>query len=132
MANTVNIETNRLNIEKLLLRYIVAKFALAGSWYEVCNDGWVRQSGITGTLNGSYITSDVLTVPMKDTSYYANGIPTGYVTDDFIWVLSSRTTTTVSFRNRSGSGATGTMLYIVEGYGSSSWIVTNLGFNPGY
>jgi hypothetical protein len=104
---------------QLASRYILKTFQSGSSWYEVYNDGWVRQGGRTGAIDASYLTSATLQITMADTSYSVLGIPPGVSADDFSWNINSISTTVVTFRNRANVG---NMYYIVEGYGNVSAI----------
>ena len=113
-----------------LARYIVKTYSSGTDWYEVYNDGWVRQGGRLAMGSGSNITVTYL-VPMKDSSY----TPTSTVFSTLgssggLWKdinINTFNSTSMTLWRDTTIGKT----WVVEGYGASA-SVTSLGATPSY
>lgn len=112
-------------------RYIVETFHSGGGWYEINNDGWVRQGGATSTP-----TIVSLSIKMKDSSYSL--LSSIAITAD-VTTHSNRNSdvsnmTTTSFRAISAYGTTASnynVMWVAEGYGDSATVAA-LGATPNY
>lgn len=110
-------------------RYAVKTFRSGYSWYEVCNDGWVRQGDYynTGTDGSKVITYGI---PMRDaqnivrTQVFSSSSSTS-TWDKVGHTAESATTLTM------WAGSTLTKQWSVEGFGNSA-AVKALGANPQY
>lgn len=138
-ASTVINSNARISIRKVATsqqvftpisqRYIVKTYQSGTSWYEVNNDGWVRQSwrGITPASGTSVFT---LPLAMKDNNYLALANQTHVDATQSATPIqfSGMTATQVTYGSSVGSAK---FSALVEGYGDSA-AVKALGANPNY
>lgn len=110
-------------------RYVVKTYQSGTSWYEVYNDGWVRQGDYINTGTDSS-RATTLVIPMKDANYEPR---TTIITTS----NSSPTWEKVGFSAISSTqvtlwaGSVLTKKWSVEGYGNAA-AVKALGANPSY
>ncbi len=110
-------------------RYVVKTYQSGTSWYEVYNDGWVKQGDYINTGTDSS-RATTLVIPMKDANYEPR---TTIITTS----NSSPTWEKVGFSAISSTqvtlwaGSVLTKKWSVEGYGNSA-AVKALGSNPNY
>lgn len=116
-------------------RYVVKTYQSGTSWYEVCNDGWVKQAGVVN--NGSAVTDwnttvtylipiVTATVPITQ-SARASGGSALKNNQSFIYSFSNTGFSAGMF----GDGSSQYMGWKVSGYGNSA-AVKALGANPNY
>lgn len=81
-------------------RYITATYTdSSGSWYEVYNDGWVRQGGVLlGMQFDSYNTKIVTFLkPFKNTNYYVSALHSSNQYRSEAQAIGAKKTTSVAF-----------------------------------
>lgn len=113
----------------IAMRYVVKTYQSGTSWYEVYNDGWVRQGDyINSGTDSSRATT--LVIPMKDSNYEPRTTIITTSTSSPTWEkvgFSAISSTQVTL----WAGSVLTKKWSVEGYGNSA-AVKALGANPNY
>lgn len=110
-------------------RYIVKTYESGTSWYEVYNDGWVRQGGYVTSGTSTNITTTYI-VPMLNTGYtlIATGESNSTNAPSYNHIgYISRTSTSMIMNVQPALSKN----WIAEGYGNSA-AVKALGANPSY
>lgn len=115
------------------VRYIVKVFRSGNSWYEVNNDGWVRQSGEIAVAYNQTTTVVSLLIKMKDAQYSVIPSLGSYVNNGTAQV--SYQSLTVNnfqlFGDYNSSTGTINTRWIVEGYADQT-ALSNLGVIVSY
>jgi hypothetical protein len=104
---------------QLASRYVIKTFSSSDDWYEIYNDGWVRQgSGLTATSTSTLVTLFV-TMQSIDYSAFTSVGFNASSTDGYNYIFSK---TTTNFRVVGASAFTSAGSWIVEGYGNTAAI----------
>lgn len=115
-----------------MARYIVKTYSSGTSWYEVYNDGWVRQGGVA-TSAGDQNTTVTYTIPFRDSNYTptATFVTTSTVTLGNISHIGLVSYNATSLLTRTNGAIGLSKSWLAEGYGYSA-TVKALGATPNY
>ncbi len=115
-----------------MARYIVKTYSSGTDWYEVFNDGWVRQGGVA-TSAGDQNTTVTYTIPFRDTNYtpMATFVTASTVTLGNISHIGLISYNATSLLTRTNGAISLSKPWTAEGYGASA-SVKALGATPSY
>jgi len=133
-AARINQMINFVNIIKGSGRYIVKKSQSSNSWYEIYNDGWVVQGGVTSSTGTNSWKTQTIPVRMRD-NFYRNTLQltktsSSSVNNENGLNFEYVSTNSFSYQARSyNNGSVGVALnYQLFGYGDAGTLSSLLGY----